>query len=197
VSPEVVHLTTGRSPEVIHSCGDLSRCSEEGPQTCPLWRRNPLSVPELHCCKLPTLWITPVDNPGPSTGAVVRRDGRRAGGGGSSVMTGGSLLRAPASGTEAEGRWRHQHVRAGARGEGSDGSGRPDKAGRLRPARGQRGSGEPVAEACSGEPVRRWPSGTPRPRSAGPGRGPGRRPGPAVAGGRGESRQARRHTGLP
>jgi len=171
VSPEVVHLTTGPSPEVIHSCGNCPRCSGNGLGICPLWRPDPSSAFELHLCKLPTMWITAVENvPGPGTGRTVRPGATGAG--------------------------RPPGCQGPRRGEGCQGHAEAVGPRAASKVRGRRAEGHrwtwiksPVDGRGWTGLLRRWPSAASRRRSAGPGPGQGRPPATGLAGGRGESRQ--------
>jgi hypothetical protein len=55
----IVHLTTGASPRVIHNCGNQSAPRPHNAQSV---RAASGPTDELQPCKLPTMWITPVDN---------------------------------------------------------------------------------------------------------------------------------------
>jgi hypothetical protein len=58
---ELVHLTTGQPTEVIHNCGDHALLRRGNRQLGP---SDGAVGYELQLCKLPTVWITPVDNSG-------------------------------------------------------------------------------------------------------------------------------------
>ena len=55
---KVVHLTTTPRGKVIHRCGELHGVILG---ICQLWPSDPAFRPELQTCKLPTMWITPVE----------------------------------------------------------------------------------------------------------------------------------------
>lgn len=59
---EVVHLTTGQPTEVIHRCGDLRPRARPFPRNRQPWPSDRDRHHELQLCKLPTVWITPVEN---------------------------------------------------------------------------------------------------------------------------------------